>query len=84
MANKVNEKRWPLRLLLVALGSCAAVLGILGLKNGVWWIPGINYQLGRVGITPTITLVFLGLIFVLIGLIPWGKRIVGSNRKERR
>jgi uncharacterized membrane protein YqjE len=82
MKIETNQKRWALRLVFVALGSCFTTLGIVGLKNVVWWIRGFNYQLGQVQITCTLYLVILGSIFVLIGLIPWGKRTSRSNRKR--
>jgi hypothetical protein len=82
MHDQPSEKRWPIRLLLVGVGSILSTLGIVGFKNGILWIPKLSQWFGRVTFTPTLSMVVFGLILVLIGLIPWGKSDLGTKRKR--
>jgi hypothetical protein len=84
MHDQPSEKRWALRLILVGLGSTSSAIGIIGLKNGILWIPKLSQRFGTVTFTPTAMLLAFGLIFVLIGVIPWGKRERDTNHKQRK
>jgi hypothetical protein len=84
MSDQTIERRWPLRLFLISLGSIFSTIGIFGLKNGVLWIPRISQRSGRVAFTPTATFLVLGIIFLLIGVIPWGKPERDTRRKHGR
>jgi len=79
MKNPENQKTWPLRLVFAGLGSIFLTLGIIGLKNGVHWIPGFSHESGRPTFIPTSLLVIFGAIVVTIGVIPWGKQQSGKR-----
>jgi hypothetical protein len=84
MSDQSSQKRWPLRLLFIGLGSALSTIGIFGLKNGILWIPRINQRFGRVAFTPTATFLVFGLIILLIGVIPWGRPERDTKRKRGR
>jgi hypothetical protein len=64
---------WRLRLYLVVFGAVVAATGFAAIHMGYWWIARYNTRLGRPGFAPSLDFVFLGLIIVIIGLIPWPK-----------
>jgi hypothetical protein len=68
------QSMWPLRVFFTGIGLIFLTLGLIGLKNGVHWIPGFSQTYGRPSFRPTSLLVVFGAIGVLIGIIPWGKR----------
>jgi hypothetical protein len=53
------------------MGGLVAAMGFYGYVHGSRWFRGYNATTGTFGIGPTLGFVALGLVFVVIGLIPW-------------
>lgn len=83
MKNRSDQKNWLWHLMLVILGAGSATLGILAIRQGIWWRSGFNARLGRVGIAPTADLIGIGILLILIGIIPW-ERLAGWRKGSKR
>jgi hypothetical protein len=67
-----NQKsNWLPRVLFTIIGAMLITLGAFGLRNGVGWIPRFSSRTGSVDFDNSLQYVILGVIFVLMGWIPW-------------
>jgi len=66
-----RNKNWLLRIVLIMFGSIFVILGAAGLKNGVEWLPKFHPRTGTIGFDNSRHYIMLGVIFVLIGVVPW-------------
>lgn len=72
-----TSTQWPFRMLFILLGLGVAWTGWEAIEHGYWWIRDYNPRLGIVAVGPSLGFVFMGALFVLMGLIPWPR-----TRKE--
>jgi hypothetical protein len=73
MRQRTPTREWPIRLAFILLGGLLAAAGLGAVHNGKFWIVGYNVRLGRVGIAPTLGFAVFGLLFVILGIVPWPK-----------
>jgi|GEM_PF-3594722 len=71
--------RWLARMILIVLGLAAMFIGLEAMGQGYRWVRYYNPREGGIAIGPTLSLVFIGAILVIFGLVPWGRA-----RKSRK
>jgi hypothetical protein len=68
-----STPRWRARLLLVVIGGVISATGLAIVHMGYSWVAQSNTWVGTPGYAPSLAFVLFGLIFVIIGLVPWPK-----------
>jgi H+/Cl- antiporter ClcA len=79
-----NSKEWPLKLFIAGVGIATAMFGVFEIKHGIFWHTSFNERFGRVGFTPALGFIALGLLFFLIGVLPWRQISDWLERRESR
>jgi hypothetical protein len=82
---KVTEaipEQWPIRMVFLAIGALAIFTGVESMVNGYWWIQNLNPWFGRAGTGPTLGFVFMGLLLIFLGLIPWRREKKSKSKDD--
>jgi hypothetical protein len=72
---------WVVRLVPGIFGLYLMLVGFFEYKQGHFWHVSFSERFGRPTFTPSLQRIALGIIFLLVGILPW-RRI--SNWLERR
>jgi hypothetical protein len=64
---------WIARAALVVPGFAMIALGVLALQQDISWEKRFSERFGRFEITPTLNWIVLGVIFSVIGFVPWNR-----------
>jgi hypothetical protein len=75
---------WPIKFGIVIFGSVIVLFGYLGHESGYAWFISRNPNAGRSTITTPWGIVALGMIFVLIGILPWKRISVWLEQRDAR
>lgn len=74
--------QWLLRMIFILLGLAPILLGWAAIEHGYWWLRNYDPILGFIGVAPTLAFVFMGALFIFIGLIPWPRAAVKNKSKD--
>lgn len=74
--------QWPFRALFVLSGLAAIFVGLEAIAHGFWWIHAYNPRFGVIGTGPMLMFVFMGILFVVLGLIPWRREQKSKSKDD--
>ncbi|HXN64123.1 MAG TPA: hypothetical protein VN862_02245 [Candidatus Acidoferrales bacterium] len=77
---------WPVRLIVLSVGSLMAWSGWRNFNDGNLWSSGYNPRTGTVETGPTVMIAVLGGALMLAAILPWPSEPpdTRSNRQKRR
>jgi len=70
------------RVLLALAGVAMIGFGILFIKNGVWMYKTFDFRFGRPAIAYPAAWVGLGILFFVLGAVPWSDWLERRNRRR--
>jgi len=77
-----SSSEWPSHLGLVVFGVVLLLFGYFEWRHGRFWHASFNERFGRPGFVPALWLMALGVLFTLIGLMPWGRISEWLDRRD--
>jgi hypothetical protein len=64
---------WPIRLAAIVMGSLSIAAGLVGFRDGRYWVTQFNPRMDTVTTGPVLSFVLLGALILLFGIVPWPK-----------
>jgi len=76
-------RQWPIRLTFSSFGLLLIALGVGLFRRGILWYTAREAGYGARITMPTLGLATVGMVFLILGLIPWPKD-PGSRKSDRK
>jgi hypothetical protein len=71
MKKEDNRLEWILRPVAIVVGLLCIFAGREAIHRGIFWIVGFDPRTGTIRTSPTLGFIHLGVVFIIVGLMPW-------------